>query len=64
MQAYVRLFILLVIIGCSLNSLEAQTGLKCLQNLTISTNNGETISTKCSSSDGIDSEIVRFRTNT
>ena len=64
MHTSIRLLLFLSIIGCSLCSLQAQVGLKCLQNLTISTSKGETISTKCSSSDGTDSEVIRFRTNT
>lgn len=64
MHASIRLFLSLVIIGYSLGHLKGQVGLKCLQNLTISTSYGETISTQCSSSNGTDSEVIRFRTNT
>lgn len=64
MHASIRLFLSLVIIGYSSGHLKGQVGLKCLQNLTISTSYGETISTQCSSSNGTDSEVIRFRTNT
>lgn len=64
MHAPIRLLLLLVFIGFYAATLEAQVELKCLQNLTISTNKGETISTQCSSSDGSSSSIIRFRTNT